>query len=114
MTEHAAGIEAREALDRLKQAEAEARDAVRDAREKTGPGIVQAAHEEAKQLREKKIAAARDKAAKTKDELIAEAKREADEIREKTATDKTAILDKGRKSVDKAAEAVREKLEEIL
>jgi vacuolar-type H+-ATPase subunit H len=114
MTEHAAGTEAREALDRIKQAEAEARNAVRDAREKAGPGILQEAHEEAKKNREKKISAAREKAAKTKDALVAEAKNEADEIRKKTDSDKAAILDKGRKSVDKAAQAVREKLEEIL
>ena len=114
MTEHNAGTEAREALDRIKQAEAEARDAVRKAREKAGPGIVQAAHEEAKKHREIKIAAAREEAAKKKDALIDEAKREAEEIRKKTESDKSAIFEKGRKSIDKAAKTVRDRLEKIL
>ena len=114
MTEHNAGTEAREALDRIKQVEAEARDAVRKAREKTGPEIVQAAHEEAKKHREIKIASAREEAAKKKKTLLAEAKSEAEEIRKKTDSDKAAILEKGRKSVEKAAQSVREKLEEIL
>lgn len=70
-----------EAIQRVKQAETEARRIVQNAREQESVQILQQAREESSRVREKHLSQARERAAQQRSELIEEAEAEARKIR---------------------------------
>jgi len=69
-----------EAIQRIKQAETEARRIVQNAREQESAQILQQAREESSLIREKRLSAARERAAQQKSMRIEEAEAEAGKI----------------------------------
>jgi vacuolar-type H+-ATPase subunit H len=70
-----------EAIQRVKQAETEARRIVQNAREQESVQILQQAREESSRIREKHLSQARERAAQQRSALIEEAEAEARRIR---------------------------------
>lgn len=69
-----------DALQKIKEAEAEARKIVRDAREKTSVKIIQDAHKDAEQIKERVLAEARKKAQEKKRSIIQDAQNKVKDI----------------------------------
>lgn len=83
--------EAMSALDRIRRAEEEAAAIVRNAREKEGPLLVQAAQESARTSREEILERVRKDADTLKRSAIVEAAKQAEAIRAETARDKARM-----------------------
>ena len=92
-----------DALQKIKEAEAEARKIVRDAREKMSVKIIQDAHKDAEQIKERMLAEARKKAQEKKKSIIQDAQNEVKDI-EKEA--KAEIDRLQRISADTRAQAI--------
>lgn len=92
-----------EALQKIKEAEIEAKKIVQDAREKTSAKIIQDAYKDADQIKERVLEEARKQAQEKKRSIIQEAEKEA----KRTKEDSQAEIDRLRdRSTDARNEAI--------
>jgi vacuolar-type H+-ATPase subunit H len=110
--------EALEALQKIKQAEAEARKIIHDARENTSVKIIQDAYDEAEQIKKRVLDEARKDAHQKKEAIIREAQdkvqrindqtqAEIEHLREKSATVRDEVVAKVAASIRKTIEGGR-------
>jgi vacuolar-type H+-ATPase subunit H len=107
-------VDAKAALDGIRKAEEEAAAIVRDAREKEGPQLLQAAREAARILREGLLEQARKDADALKRSRLSEAVREAEGIREDTEREKARMRDQAVPRMASAAEEAERRLAAVL
>ena len=98
-------VDAQAALDMIRKAEQEAAAIVRDAREKEGPLLVQAAQESAGKAREELLERARKDAEAMKRAAVAEAAKQAEGIRAETEREKVRMREH---AAPRMADAVKE------
>jgi vacuolar-type H+-ATPase subunit H len=105
-----------DALQKIKEAEAEARQIVQDAREKTSEKIIQDAYKDAEQIKERVLVEARKKAQEKKKSIIRDAHNEVKSIEEKTREEIDRLLKISSKSrtqaIAKVAASIRNAIEE--
>lgn len=99
-----------EALDKIKEAEDQARKIINDAKEGMSLKIIQEAQNEARTIKEKSVKEARAKAQKIKAELIKRAEEDAAQIRMETRQETKILRKRGR---DAQAEAVKRVSDEM-
>lgn len=98
-------VEATSALGRIREAEEEAAAIVRDALDKEGPLLVQAAQESARRSREELLEQASKDADALKRSAVAEAAKQAEEIRAETEREKARMREQ---AASRMAAAVKE------
>ncbi len=92
-----------DALQKIKESEAEARKIIQEAREKTSVKIIQDAHKDAEQIKERMIGEARQKAQEKKRSIIQEAEHEVKKIAEEIQAEIDRLRER---SVDARADAI--------
>jgi vacuolar-type H+-ATPase subunit H len=107
-------VNAKAALDGIRKAEEEAAAIVRDAREKEGPQLLQAAQESARILREELLEQARKDADALKRSAVAEAVKQAEGIRAETEREKARMRDQVAPRMAAAAEEAERRLAAVL
>jgi vacuolar-type H+-ATPase subunit H len=114
MNDMKATVDAQAALDRIRKAEEEAAAIVRDAREKEGPSLIQAAQESARKARGELLEGARKDADALKRSAVAEAVKQAEGIRAETEREKVRIRDQAAPRMSAAAEEAERRLAAVL
>lgn len=104
MTEEAGKSEVHVALQKIKEAEKNARHLIRDAQERLAPRIIQEAHQEARKIRESRLAKAKKDAEEKKNAIIGRASKEADRIRDEAKEEASALRQKARKAMPQVVE----------
>jgi vacuolar-type H+-ATPase subunit H len=104
-----------DALQKIKEAEAEARKIVEDAQDKTSVKIIQDAYEDANQIKERVLLEARKQAQEKKESIIQSAKIEVKEIEDEiqAGIDRLQKISSKRRNqaVAKVAESIRRVIE---
>jgi vacuolar-type H+-ATPase subunit H len=103
-------LDAIAALDRIRKAEGEAAAIVRDAREKEGPQLIQAAQESARKTRDELLERARKDAAALELSAVAEAVKQAEGIRAETEREKARMRDQAASRMAAAVEEAERRL----
>lgn len=103
-----------EALEKIRQAEDQARKIVGDAREGTSLKIIQEAQDEARSIKEKTLKEARERAKRMREEMIEKAEGEAERIREQTLQKIQTLNLKGEASEADAVKTVSEEMKKHL
>jgi vacuolar-type H+-ATPase subunit H len=106
--------EALEALQRIKEAEEEARRIIKDAQQRAASNVIRDAYEEAKKIKENYLSQTRKGALEKKNSLIGEAEREAEKIRKETAEEAHAISRKAEALVPSVVEEFAKKIKNFL
>jgi vacuolar-type H+-ATPase subunit H len=95
-----------DALQKIKEAEAEAQKIIQEAREKTSVKIIQDAHKDADEIKERMLGEARDQARKRKISIIQDAQVEVGKIAEETQAEIDRIRDMTANTKSRAIEKV--------
>ena len=102
------------ALQKIKDAEEEAKKIVHHAQETTSVQIIQSAQEEAKKIRENALEEARKNGQVRRATIIQKAKADAEENTLQTEQEKTALRQRTESQLDEAAIKVAEKIRNFL
>jgi vacuolar-type H+-ATPase subunit H len=102
--------EALEALQRIKEAEEEARRIIKDAQERAASNVIQDAYEEAKKIKESHLNQTKKRTLEKKNLLISEARREAEKIKKETAEEAQAISRKAEALIPRVVEEFAKKI----
>jgi vacuolar-type H+-ATPase subunit H len=104
-----------DALQKIKDAEAEACRIVQEAREKTSAKIIQDAYKEADQIKERLLEEARKQAKEKKDSIIQDAEIEVEQIVEEARSEIDRLrkipADTRARAIAKVAESIRNSIE---
>ncbi len=103
-----------EALQKIKEAEEEAKELVQGAQETTSVQIIQDAQEEAKQIRERALEEARKNGQVRRAAIIQKAKAEAEEITHQAEQEQTALRQRTESKLEEAVIKVAEKIRNFL
>ena len=106
--------QALEALQKIKEAEKEAKKSVQEAQETTSVQIIQDAQEEARQIKESALEEARKNGQVRRATIIQKAKAEAEEITHQTEQEKTALRQRTEGQIEEAIIKVAEKIRNFL
>lgn len=102
------------ALQKIKEAEENSRLMIDQARQKTSPGILRKATEEAEEMKKKIISETKAEAEKKKKDIVAEAEAEARRIREEAEAEKQKILKITDENFSQAVERTAAKLSTLI
>jgi vacuolar-type H+-ATPase subunit H len=102
------------ALLKIKEAEDQAAALVREARETEGPRLVQAAHEEARKVRDDLLERTRGEAEALTRTLIEEARRDAEKVRKRTGEEIARMRAQAGPLMDRALEEAERRLAAVL
>ena len=103
-----------EALQKIKEAEEEAKKIVQGAQETTSVQIIQDAQEEAKQIRENALEEARKNGQVKRATIIQKAKAEAEEITHQTEQEKAALRKRTEGQIEEAVIKVSERIRNFI
>jgi vacuolar-type H+-ATPase subunit H len=106
--------EALEALQRIKEAEEEARRIIEEAQQRAASNVIRDAYEEAKKIKENHLNQTRKRALEKKNSLISEAEREAEKIKKETAEEAQAISRKAEAFIPRVVEEFARKIRNFL
>ena len=103
-----------EALEKIKEAEDQARIIIADAKEGVSPKIIQEAQNEARTIKEKSVKEARAKAQKIRAELIKKAEEDAAQVRVETQQETKILRKKGSDAQSDAVKRVSDEMKKYL
>lgn len=102
------------ALEKIKKAEAHARDLLKEAKEHTSIKVIQDAQEEAKRIIDQLISDARNKAKAIREDVLRKAEHEASRVREETQTDAENLRTNSKRFVPEAVEKVSKEIKSYM
>lgn len=107
-------VEPQDALNLIKDAEAEAKKTIQEAREKDSMRIIHEAQEEARKIIEDHLSGIRDKARNARLTLIRQAEKEAEEIRKNAEEEAMALRKKTEILMPEAVRKTANKISDLL
>lgn len=103
-----------EALEKIKEAEEQARKIIADAKEGMSLKVIQEAQNEARTIKEKSAKEARVEAQKIREKLIKKAEKEAAQIREETGREAEILRKRGSETLAEAVKKVSDEMDKYL